>query len=130
LLKALGHDIPIDPRTILKTTNTLIKSKIFHHFSLNRKGILSKLRKGMIDKNFLLSKLILVGHLFLKRILSTCDRFSVGLPIRMTDSPLFSVFLPERGNLRFLYTFCLFWMNNSNYNMKALNSMKISTRSR
>lgn len=49
LIKKLGHDIPTSPITILKTNNTPIRSKHFHHFSL-KKGLLAKLKKGMINK--------------------------------------------------------------------------------
>jgi hypothetical protein len=35
LVKDLGHDIPTDPRTILKTTKVKVGDKYFHHFSLS-----------------------------------------------------------------------------------------------
>jgi hypothetical protein len=56
LILALGHNIPIDPRTILQTTNTPIISKSFHHFSL-KKGLLAKLKKGLVDRNILTIKI-------------------------------------------------------------------------
>lgn len=55
LIVALGHDIPIDPRTILQTTNTPIRNKSFHHFSL-KNGLLQKLKKGMIGSGNLTIK--------------------------------------------------------------------------
>ncbi len=48
LIQDLGHDIPTDPRTILKTTNKKVGKESFHHFSL-RDGILRKLKKGIND---------------------------------------------------------------------------------
>jgi hypothetical protein len=49
LINSLGHDIPIDQRTILQTTKTPICSETFKHFSL-KKGIVSKLKKGLLNK--------------------------------------------------------------------------------
>ncbi len=42
LLKDLGHNVPIAPRTILKTTKIKVGDKYFHHFSLAA-GIMRKL---------------------------------------------------------------------------------------
>ena len=50
LIVALGHNIPIDPRAILQTTNTPIRNKSFHLFSFKR-GLLFKTKKGIIDRN-------------------------------------------------------------------------------
>jgi hypothetical protein len=49
LIKSMEHDIPTSAVTILKTNNTPIRSKNFHHFSL-KKVLLAKLKKGMINK--------------------------------------------------------------------------------
>lgn len=48
LVKDLGHDIPTDQRTILKTTKVKVGDKSFHPFSLSA-GILGKLKRGMKD---------------------------------------------------------------------------------
>ncbi|KZR97269.1 Uncharacterized protein APZ42_007949, partial [Daphnia magna] len=56
LIKRLGHDIPTYPTTILKTTNTPIRSRNFHHFSL-KKSLLGKLKKGMINKESTIIKI-------------------------------------------------------------------------
>jgi hypothetical protein len=56
LIKLLGHDIPIDPRTILQTTKTPIRSETFKHFSLI-KGAVSKLKKGLLNKHNCIVKL-------------------------------------------------------------------------
>jgi hypothetical protein len=52
----MGRDILTDPRTILRTTSTPIRSRTFHHFGL-KKGLLSELKKGLQSNDIHLIKM-------------------------------------------------------------------------
>jgi hypothetical protein len=49
LLKGLGHNVPTNPRTILKTTKIKVGDKSFHHFSLSVE-IIRKFKNQIIRK--------------------------------------------------------------------------------
>ena len=48
LISKLGHDIPTDPRTILKTRRSAQQNQSFQHFSL-KEGLMRKLKKGIFE---------------------------------------------------------------------------------